>query len=105
IEESRGDARHLQRLQTIEAQIRKVADAVRSMLDYARRPGLQRESVDVAALVEQVCELSRPSLRAANVEVRVDARGPLPAISADPVQLELALLNLVNNSLDAMPGG
>ena len=33
------------------------------------------------------------------------ARRPLPPISADPVQLELALLNLVNNSSDAMPSG
>ena len=94
----------LHRLQTIDAQIRRVTDIVRSMLDYARRP-LQRETVNVAALVDQVCEISRPALRAANVDVRVEAPGSLPAISADPTQLELALLNLVSNSLDAMPSG
>jgi two-component system, NtrC family, sensor kinase len=75
------------------------------MLDYARRPGLQREHVDIGALVEQVCEISRPALRAANVEIRVDTKGPLPSLFADPVQLELALFNLVSNSLDAMPDG
>jgi two-component system, NtrC family, sensor kinase len=95
----------LHRLQTVDAQIRRVTDIVRSMLDYARRPGLQRESVNVAALVDQVCEISRPALRAANVEVLVEASGSLPSISADPTQLELALLNLVSNSLDAMPSG
>jgi two-component system NtrC family sensor kinase len=94
----------LHRLQTIDAQIRRVTDIVRSMLDYARRP-LQRETVNVAALVDQVCEISRPALRAANVDVRVETPGSLPAISADPTQLELALLNLVSNSLDAMPSG
>ena len=105
IEDTRADARSLHRLQTVEAQIRKVTDAVRTMLDYARRPGPQREIVDVAALVEQVCEISRPALRASNVELRVDTRASLPALFADPVQLELALLNLVSNSLDAMPAG
>jgi two-component system NtrC family sensor kinase len=105
IEEARADPKALHRLQTVEGQIRKVTEAVRAMLDYARRPDLQRESVDLAALVEQVCELSRPALRAANVEVRVNVHEPLPVLSADPVHLELALLNLVSNSLDAMPNG
>ena len=49
--------------------------------------------------------MSRPALRAANVDVHVDTHGPLSSLFADPVQLELALLNLVSNSLDAMPGG
>jgi two-component system, NtrC family, sensor kinase len=105
IEEAQRDLPALHRLQTIEGQIRKVTDAVRTMLDSARRPALQREMVNVAALVEQVCEISRPALHAANVDVRVDTGGNLPALSADPVQLELALLNLVSNSLDAMPAG
>lgn len=105
IEEARSDARALHRLQTVEAQIRKVTDAVRAMLDYTRRPGLQRQRVDMAALVEQVCEISRPALHAADVEIRVDTQRPLPPLFADPVQLELALFNLVSNSLDAMPGG
>lgn len=104
-QEAPADTRTLDRLRTIEVQIRKVIDAVRTMLDSSRRPGLQREMVDVAALVEQVCELSRPALHAAQVDVEVKKDAPLPPVQADPVQLELALLNLVSNSLDAMPGG
>lgn len=104
-EEVRSDPRALRNLQTVEAQIQKVTKAVRAMLDYVRSPGLQRERVDIAALVEQVCEISRPALRAANVDMHVDIKGPLPTILADPVQLELALFNLVSNSLDAMPEG
>ena len=104
-QETPADIRTLDRLRTIEVQIKKVTDAVRTMLDSARRPDLQREVVDVAAVVEQVCELSRPALHAAQVDVEVKKNGPLPAVQADPVQLELALLNLVSNSLDAMPGG
>jgi signal transduction histidine kinase len=105
IDEARSDTQALHRLQTVEAQIRKVTDAVRAMLEYARRPAMQRERVDIAALVEQVCEISRPALRAAHVEIHVETQGPLPSLFADPVQLELALFNLVSNSLDAMPGG
>jgi two-component system NtrC family sensor kinase len=104
-EDARADPPTLHRLQTVEAQIRKVTDAVRTMLDSARRPVLQRQAVDVGTLVEQVCEVSRPALHAANVDVQLDLQRPLPSLFADPVQLELALFNLVSNSLDAMPHG
>jgi signal transduction histidine kinase len=105
IDEMSGDPKSLRRLQTVEAQIRKVIEAVRTMLEYARRPALQREQVEIAALVAQVCDVSRPALRAGRVEVVVRDAGPLPRVLADPMQLELALLNLISNSLDAMPQG
>jgi signal transduction histidine kinase len=105
IEDAPSGSRALQRLRGIDTQIKKVADAVRSMLDSARRPRLEREIVDVRALVENICEMARPALRAAGVDVHVDAQGQIQPILADPVQLEVALLNLVSNSLDAMPNG
>ena len=105
LEESSSDPRALHRLRALDTQIKRVADAVRSMLDSARRPHLERAMVDVRALVENICEMARPALRAAGVEVHVDVQGDIAPILADPVQLEVALLNLVSNSLDAMPGG
>jgi two-component system NtrC family sensor kinase len=105
IEEARRSGHSLQRLETVEAQIGRVSTAVRSMLDSARAPALHRERLDLALLVEQVCELSRPALQAASVDLRLDVAPDLPSIEADPVQLELALLNLVSNALDAMPAG
>lgn len=104
-EGAQTDAAALQRLQIVEGQIRKVTDAVRSMLDSARRAVPQRQPVNVAALIDQVCEVSGPALRAAKVALRLDVEESLPSVTADPVQLELALFNLVTNSLDAMPQG
>jgi signal transduction histidine kinase len=104
-EEAQANSSALPRLQTVEAQIRKVTEAIRAMLDSARRPLLQRQPVNMAALVAQVCEVSRPALHAANVELRLDVQESLPSLMADPAQLELALFNLVSNSLDAMPEG
>jgi signal transduction histidine kinase len=105
----REEARHtpaaLHRLQLLEAQIRKVSDAIRTMLEHARRPVIQPEPVDLAILLRQVCDVAGPALRAANVELALDVHEPLPPIPADPKQLELALFNLVSNSLDAMPAG
>jgi signal transduction histidine kinase len=41
----------------------------------------------------------------AGIQVEVSASDQAMELLADPVQLELALLNLISNSVDAMPSG
>jgi two-component system, NtrC family, sensor kinase len=52
-----------------------------------------------------VLEIAQPRLDRNHVTVRVQAEPDLPRIEADTVQLELALLNLVTNAVDAMVEG
>jgi signal transduction histidine kinase len=102
-EEHGPDARVTRRLEIVREQIAKVTSIVRTMLDHARRPS-PRESTDMAALVHRVCEVARPKVTAMGVRLDV-AVSDVPPVMADPVQLELALLNLLSNGLDAMPAG
>lgn len=105
IEETRFDTRALDRLRSIEEQIHKVTTAVRSMLDSARRPATAREVIDIANFLRRVSDMVKPVLDAAHVEFQLTVpESPLPVV-VDPLQLELVLLNLVSNSLDAMPAG
>jgi signal transduction histidine kinase len=92
------------RLKVIEDQIAKVAAIVRTLLDRSRQSS-PREVVDPAELIRRVCELARPKFDATGVALTVSIQDPLPPMLADPVQLELALLNIVANGLDAMPLG
>ncbi|HSK11132.1 MAG TPA: ATP-binding protein [Vicinamibacterales bacterium] len=102
-EEYGPDARVTRRLEIVQEQIAKVTSIVRTMMDHARLPS-PRERTDMAALVQRVCDLARPKLNA--MDVRLDlAVSDVPAVMAEPVQLELALVNLLTNSLDAMPEG
>jgi signal transduction histidine kinase len=104
MEEEGEDSRAARRLQIIQDQIAKVTTIVRTMMDHARRPS-PREVTDPTSLVERVCEVARPTLDAAHVKLDLHVEAGLPPIAADAVQLELALLNLIANSLDAMPAG
>jgi signal transduction histidine kinase len=92
------------RLQIVQEQITKVASIVRTMLDHARRPS-PKEPTDIAELVRRVAAVARPKLDASGVRLDLQVSDGLPIIQADAVQLELALLNLITNSLDAMPAG
>ena len=98
------DTRTRRRLEMMQRQIEQVTGAVRSLLDRARRT-VQRIEVEPSALIDRVLEIAQPRLERNHVTVRVDAEPGLPRIEADTVQLELALLNLVTNAIDAMVEG
>lgn len=77
---------------------------VQRLLSFARRQPLQPVPVDVAALVDGMTDLIKSTV-GPQVEVVVDTVEGLPAATADPNQLEMALLNLSVNGRDAMPQG
>jgi signal transduction histidine kinase len=104
VREGNADPRTRERLEIVERQIQQVTGVLRSMLDHARQKS-PRELVDVARVVRYACETAQSQLALAGVELRVHLDGRLPAIEADATQLELVLINLIKNSLDAMPYG
>jgi len=98
------DTRTRRRLEMMQRQIEQVTGAVRSLLDRARRT-VQRIEVEPSALIDRVLEIAQPRLDRNHVTVEVHVEPGLPKIEADTVQLELALLNLVTNAIDAMVEG
>src|SRR5262249_31803141 len=103
-DDPRTDDRMRARLQTIDTQIHHVTRVLRTMLDYARQPS-GFETVTLSSLVERVRDIAQARLSRANIQPEISIAGDLPPIRADVIQLEMALLNLVTNALDAMPAG
>jgi signal transduction histidine kinase len=98
------DPRAQRRLAIVQEQIAKVASVVRTMLDHSRRPD-KRWPVAIGSLLARVADVARPKLSASSIALALDVTSDLPRIEANGEELELAILNLVNNSLDAMPHG
>jgi two-component system, NtrC family, sensor kinase len=99
------DERVIQRLDIIAGQIDRITNIVRSMLDSTRRPVPRLESVDINLLLAHILDATQPTLMARNVELKTDISAGLPPIEADADQLQQVFINLINNSLDAMPLG
>lgn len=59
---------------------------------------------DLSALVEEVLQLMEPSLRHRHIDV-TRALAALPPATMDRDRLKQALLNLIANAADALPGG
>lgn len=82
----------------------RARNLVGRLLSFARRQTLKPQAVSLAALVDDMRELIARSL-GPTITVHVQVDPALPAVVADPHQLELALLNLVVNGRDAMAEG
>ena len=104
LEEPDLDPRIVRRLQTVQEQIGKVADVVRRLLDRARSAA-ERTPVGIDALVKRLSAVAMPRLDAAHVRLITEVPAALPRVLGDETDLELALLNLVTNGIDAMPSG
>jgi signal transduction histidine kinase len=94
-----------ERLDLISSQITRIERIVRNMLDATRRPRPQIESIDLNALLRRIFEVAAPTLAAHEVELSINFDENLPLIRGDSEQLQQVFINMINNSLDAMPQG
>ena len=82
----------------------RAAGLTHRLLAFSRRQSLDSKAVQMNTLVLSMGELLQRSLNESiGLEMRLDEQ--LWIAEADPNQLESALLNLVLNARDAMPGG
>ena len=77
---------------------------VQRLLAFARRQDLETRAIDLAKLIAGMRDLIDRSI-GPTIVVEIALNDTLGSISADASHLELALLNLVVNSRDAMPSG
>ena len=83
---------------------RRAAKVTGQLLAFSRRQRMEIGPVDLAALFAAIRPLLEQSAGPA-IRIEIDVAEAARGISTDANQLELALLNLVLNSRDAMPKG
>jgi len=83
---------------------RSAASLTRDLLAFSRKQVLQAVVLDMNEVVAGAENLLR-RLLGADIELSIDLAPSLPAVNADPSQLEQVLLNLAVNARDAMPAG
>ncbi|CDY75388.1 FOG: PAS/PAC domain [Caballeronia glathei] len=76
----------------------------RRLMSVARKQPLKQELINPGAWLTGITELVRSSVRS-HVVVSVELSPDLWFVMADPVELELAIVNIAVNASDAMPRG
>ena len=106
-------ARGRQQLEIIQRAVDDVAQTVARMGEFyrLREPQISLHPVDLNVLIKQVVDLTRArwhdmaQQRGVSIDMRLELGVGLPPVAAVDSQVRDALVNLVFNAVDAMPGG
>ncbi|HUI42838.1 MAG TPA: ATP-binding protein [Terriglobia bacterium] len=100
-----GDKASDRRLQIIENQIENIVRTVKQLLSWTRKFDLRLDRIDLHRVLEDTVLLSSAALEVRRIHVRTVFPLRVPPIYGDAGYLQQVFLNLINNSMDAMPRG
>jgi signal transduction histidine kinase len=92
-------------LAAIQREVQRLEHLSEEYLRVARLPEPRMEADDVATAVREVVEFARREIEGVACTVTVHVEDKLPPALFDEAQLRQALLNLLRNAREAMPGG
>lgn len=100
-----GDAASDRRLHIIESQIENIVRTVKQLLSWTGKFDLRFDAVDLCHVLEEVVLLTSPALEFRKIKVGTECTHQGPQVRGDAGYLQQVFLNLINNSMDAMPRG
>ncbi len=95
-------AANIKRLRDEIARLNQLVQQFRAL---ARRDKFEFRTLRVADLIEDVVTVQQPLFASLGIEIEQCLETDLPPIDGDRDKLKQAMLNLLKNSMEAMPGG
>ena len=100
-----GSADITEHLSIVEEEINRLNSIVVDFLFAVRPMDTSMEEQSINPILEEIVELVSVELENAGIEVGLELQEDLPKINLDEKYLKQAILNLIKNSISAMPEG
>jgi two-component system, NtrC family, sensor kinase len=91
-----------ERLDKLVNEGRRMKKIVENLLRFSRQRAVDRQSLDLRPVVDDVLALRQYYVRTRGLEVIVDIQQDMPHVAVDEDQFKQILLNLINNAIDAV---
>lgn len=99
------EQRSLRRVKTLQREVQRLEHIVQEFLRYAKGGEINRAPKDLAQLLRDLLEFVEPEDSRGGIRHHVDLQVGLPLVLIDESAIQQALLNLLVNARQAMPGG
>jgi signal transduction histidine kinase len=103
--QSQRDRRALAKIELVRRQCVRLENLLNDFLRFARVRNLDLHAGNLNEQIERVLDLFEPQAKEAGVEIKRYLDPDLPSILLEPQPMQAAIVNLVKNSLEAMPNG
>jgi C4-dicarboxylate-specific signal transduction histidine kinase len=91
-------------LERAQQQLAKATEIISHLRTFGRAAPKHRVPVEINGIIESSISLFREQFRLSEIELVLELADENPRVLGNPIQLEQVLLNLVNNSRDAVAG-
>lgn len=102
VEHSRPGAKEREHLRIIHEQAERAGRIVRDLLTFARVGGHEKIRVDVNDVVSRTSALVQYDVKLRTIEFEPRLDPNIPAVLADPYELQQVVLNLITNAVQAV---
>jgi two-component system NtrC family sensor kinase len=92
-------------LEIVENETDRCSKIVSNLLTFSRKSPVAFENISAADLIDKCVVLSQHKLELQKIALKIDIRPAIPSIEGDLNQLQQCIINLIFNSIDAMPEG
>jgi signal transduction histidine kinase len=100
-----GDPKVSPHMDVISREIQRLDRVVKTFLDFTRPVELKLTEVPLDGFVSEIVDLARPQAEAAQIRISESQQGEGAQIRVDPDLMKQAILNILVNAIEAMPGG
>jgi len=101
-----GDVESLtQALEVNIEEARRCGEIVKHLLRFARNEPSERRVIDLGPIVDRVADLCRPYAASRDGSIQVSIPTSRLVVSANPVEIEESLINLIRNALESQEKG
>lgn len=105
LDEAHLEDRNADYVRKLFKQAQRTHRVVQNLLSFARQRKPQKQDVDLRKVLEEIITLREYDLKVNNITLEREISEDVPAVVADPHQLEQVFLNIINNAIDAIVEG
>lgn len=103
IQAGKTDPAHLlETAQKINTQAMRAGEVIKRLRRFVKPSNTGRSTIDCEKLVRDVVELAELDAKAHRTQLRIETMVPGVLVTADEVQIQQVVLNLIRNAIDAM---